>query len=487
MTIRNRDRSFSFSEKFSLHEIDLSLAHTLDVDVWRHQIDATIDQGYLTPPESSSDSSFSDIMSCLSWGQDHSDDAWIQDPVDNVTVLPAHTGWPEAVFRSTGPMLPQDYSTWQPGTVNEAMSPAQSFVSQSARTLNTISEAETLPQLPNEMSFLSGDYGCYHGRTMPYGSNMPDVTFVDLSRTVSRSRGSSLPGRTTNMPTRTVRARPAVDTTAPAYMPPETTFTYMDRSTSLPGRTVVLDPVADDFTAFIDMSAQVPVAPETRTTPWNGLDLAGERTVPVIVKTTPSLSNHTEPDEGRHRTDPLYNQEPAADGLYHCPFEGKESCNHAPNKLKCNYDKFIDSHLKPFRCKIEACSKQVFSSTACLLRHEREAHGMHGHGKCPYLCEYPGCERSDPDRGFPRLYNLRDHMKRVHGWKEANEQTAQASKRTGRKRKSSSNKAGPSQRRKPSTVETSDVVGFDDFPEALWTGTYDAGPSGSDTYGYSHF
>lgn len=29
-----------------------------------------------------------------------------------------------------------------------------------------------------------------------------------------------------------------------------------------------------------------------------------------------------------------------------------------------------------------------------------------------------GCERRNEGRGFPRLYNQRDHMKRVHGWKE---------------------------------------------------------------------
>lgn len=81
--------------------------------------------------------------------------------------------------------------------------------------------------------------------------------------------------------------------------------------------------------------------------------------------------------------------------------------------------KFIDSHLKPFRCKIEACSKQEFSSTACLLRHEREAHGMHGHGERPHLCFYPGCERGLSGNGFPRRYNLYDHMKRVHDHKDS--------------------------------------------------------------------
>jgi hypothetical protein len=64
------------------------------------------------------------------------------------------------------------------------------------------------------------------------------------------------------------------------------------------------------------------------------------------------------------------------------------------------------------------CSKQQFSSMACVLRHEREAHGLHGHGDRPFPCRYVGCERSQLRNGFPRKYNLYDHMRRVHGWKE---------------------------------------------------------------------
>ncbi|KAK5664070.1 hypothetical protein OQA88_284 [Cercophora sp. LCS_1] len=108
------------------------------------------------------------------------------------------------------------------------------------------------------------------------------------------------------------------------------------------------------------------------------------------------------------------NAYPQADGLFHCPWEGETTCNHKPEKLKCNYDKFVDSHLKPYRCKVEGCQNARFSSTACLLRHEREAHAMHGHGEKPYLCTYEGCERSQPGHGFPRQWNLRDHMRRVH-------------------------------------------------------------------------
>jgi hypothetical protein len=39
---------------------------------------------------------------------------------------------------------------------------------------------------------------------------------------------------------------------------------------------------------------------------------------------------------------------------------------------------------------------------------------MHGHGDKPFLCTYDGCERGVTGNGFPRYWNLRDHMKRVH-------------------------------------------------------------------------
>ncbi|TVY82885.1 hypothetical protein LSUE1_G006214 [Lachnellula suecica] len=115
------------------------------------------------------------------------------------------------------------------------------------------------------------------------------------------------------------------------------------------------------------------------------------------------------------RDHPLYhNVSAGADGLYHCPWEGQASCQHKAEKLKCNYDKFVDSHLKPYRCKVTVCESLHFSSTACLLRHEREAHAMHGHGDKPFNCTYEGCDRGVPGNGFPRHWNLRDHMKRVH-------------------------------------------------------------------------
>ena len=88
---------------------------------------------------------------------------------------------------------------------------------------------------------------------------------------------------------------------------------------------------------------------------------------------------------------------------------------HIPAELLIvNISKHLDSHLKPYRCKVSACVAVPFSSTACLLRHEREAHGMHGHGEKPHLCWFQDCDRSISGNGFPRRWNLFDHMKRVH-------------------------------------------------------------------------
>ena len=41
---------------------------------------------------------------------------------------------------------------------------------------------------------------------------------------------------------------------------------------------------------------------------------------------------------------------------------------------------------------------------------------MHGHGDKPYLCQYDDCDRAVLGNGFPRRWNLQDHMKRVHDY-----------------------------------------------------------------------
>ncbi|PGH23085.1 hypothetical protein AJ80_02859 [Polytolypa hystricis UAMH7299] len=117
------------------------------------------------------------------------------------------------------------------------------------------------------------------------------------------------------------------------------------------------------------------------------------------------------------RDHPYYSLPTRSDGKYYCPFgESDKPCSHPPTTQKCAYHKYLDSHLKPYRCKVAQCIDAHFSSNACLFRHEREAHGMHGHGENPHLCHFPSCERSIPGNGFPRRWNLHDHMKRVHDY-----------------------------------------------------------------------
>jgi hypothetical protein len=144
---------------------------------------------------------------------------------------------------------------------------------------------------------------------------------------------------------------------------------------------------------------------------------------------SPPLGDYT--TESAPRSHQLYHVLPSEDGYYHCPFTATENCGHEPKQLKCEYEcvkkslmfvsltdivhsKHIDSHLKPFKCRNKKCRDLQFSSTACLLRHEREAHEMHGHAES--LCEYPPCSRSVPGNGFRRSYNCKDHMTRCHGW-----------------------------------------------------------------------
>jgi hypothetical protein len=54
----------------------------------------------------------------------------------------------------------------------------------------------------------------------------------------------------------------------------------------------------------------------------------------------PSYNSRRQSQDGETARDhPLYkNAVPKSDGLFHCPWEGQASCNHKPEKLKCNYE-----------------------------------------------------------------------------------------------------------------------------------------------------
>ncbi|KAJ5561278.1 hypothetical protein N7535_004256 [Penicillium sp. DV-2018c] len=145
---------------------------------------------------------------------------------------------------------------------------------------------------------------------------------------------------------------------------------------------------------------------------------------PSLPVREPSRQRSKESVESRNpREHEYYSMSTHSDGKYYCPFaSGEKPCSHPPTTQKCAYQqvppKYLDSHLKPYRCKVAACidAQLRFSSNACLFRHEREAHGLHGHGDNPHLCLWEGCERAVPGNGFPRRWNLYDHMRRVHDY-----------------------------------------------------------------------
>ncbi|RYP64915.1 hypothetical protein DL771_008547 [Monosporascus sp. 5C6A] len=67
-----------------------------------------------------------------------------------------------------------------------------------------------------------------------------------------------------------------------------------------------------------------------------------------------------------------------------------------------------------WRCEVEGCEKLPgFTYSGGLLRHQREVHGQHGGPKNPLNCPHINCKRHT-GKGFSRLENLNEHLRRVH-------------------------------------------------------------------------
>ncbi|KAK5107027.1 hypothetical protein LTR62_001916 [Meristemomyces frigidus] len=81
---------------------------------------------------------------------------------------------------------------------------------------------------------------------------------------------------------------------------------------------------------------------------------------------------------------------------------------------KCEYNKHMDKHQRPYRCANPDCAKlQGFTYSGGLLRHEREVHGKHGGPKAQLMCPVMDCKRHK-GKGFTRRENLNEHVRRVH-------------------------------------------------------------------------
>ncbi|KAF4120024.1 BRLZ protein [Geosmithia morbida] len=125
-----------------------------------------------------------------------------------------------------------------------------------------------------------------------------------------------------------------------------------------------------------------------------------------------------------------------ADGKFHCPLHDcKEEVRSFSRKCEWKYvyvpsdpiplppshandwcfpSKHMDKHERPYRCLVEGCeSLPGFTYSGGLLRHEREVHGKHGGPKKTVNCPHTNCKRHT-GKGFSRLENLNEHLRRVH-------------------------------------------------------------------------
>lgn len=76
--------------------------------------------------------------------------------------------------------------------------------------------------------------------------------------------------------------------------------------------------------------------------------------------------------------------------------------------------KHMDKHERPYKCLAEGCEKLAgFTYSGGLLRHEREVHAKHGGPRNPLNCPHVNCKRHK-GKGFSRLENLNEHLRRVH-------------------------------------------------------------------------
>lgn len=101
------------------------------------------------------------------------------------------------------------------------------------------------------------------------------------------------------------------------------------------------------------------------------------------------------------------------DGKYHCPRKDCEDDVRAFSR-KCEWNKHMDKHERPYRCKAAGCEALPgFTYSGGLLRHEREVHGKHGGPRQTFNCPHLNCKRHT-GKGFSRQENLNEHLRRVH-------------------------------------------------------------------------
>ena len=353
-----------------------------------------------------------------------------------------------------GDELPEAQSIFhRNSTAGIASHPSDSYTTGPSFNLYATVGDETFMSLTTGSNGLpvSNDSVMYNPSTITDSPTLWDQEFLDSQRSspalANEDSWALPPAQMTSATTSPLNYSPSLDGISPRYVQD------FPELVELPPYTTTCDRVTRKPVG----PRQSKVASDSRKNRLNGTPEASEESFKMVGRSSLEIDNTA-------RDHPLYQNVTAqSDGLYHCPWEGQDCCQHKPEKLKCNYEyapfsfsqpldianhlpcvsKFVDSHLKPYRCKHLVCENLHFSSTACLLRHEREAHAMHGHGNKPFLCTYEGCERGVPGNGFPRHWNLRDHMKRVHNDPGQPKSNASGSPSPSAPVKSKKRKAGP--------------------------------------------
>ncbi|KAI0849313.1 hypothetical protein F5Y00DRAFT_71127 [Daldinia vernicosa] len=101
------------------------------------------------------------------------------------------------------------------------------------------------------------------------------------------------------------------------------------------------------------------------------------------------------------------------EGKFVCSFAGCTDDVKVFNR-KCEWSKHMDKHDRPYKCLASGCEKLAgFTYSGGLLRHEREVHNKHGGPKNPLHCPHGNCKRHE-GKGFSRMENLNEHLRRVH-------------------------------------------------------------------------
>jgi hypothetical protein len=104
------------------------------------------------------------------------------------------------------------------------------------------------------------------------------------------------------------------------------------------------------------------------------------------------------------RSHSFYKRQPDKDGMYRCPKKDESGCSHRPTTHKKVYKRYIDSHLKPFRCSEKDCTMSFARRYPC------EQHVLtHGTLREKIFCTVAGCGTEYATRA-----NMIRHVRQTH-------------------------------------------------------------------------